>query len=1143
VFRFSLLTSLLLASLGLAKEPIRLANRPALSPDGKTLAFDWQGDIWSVPTGGGLARPLTTNAAKDTNPKFSPDGKEIAFLSDREGTPQIYVMPASGGTPTRMTFNTSGYTLYEWTPDGKGWLVGTQRDHGWGRRNNDRLQIVRRWNDEAKRPADELLFDDYAANGTLSPDGKKILFTREGPEWWRKGYRGSQSSQIWSYDLNTKAFDRLNTGDWDARWPMWGPQGQIYYTQASANGFNLWQYDAANKTGRPLTNFPDDSTVFPAISRDGSTIVFRHLFDFYRFSPSQGGAPTKIEIFHDDDRPQERVERKVLTSATAAAFTNDGLEIAIIAGGDLWVMDTELREPKRITFSPEEDRQPIFSPDQQSIYFISDAGGKPEIWRVKKPDAKKPWFLNEDFKPEALTNDGQEKANLSFSPEGSKLAYVKGRGDLVVADLEGKNEKVIVPSWNAPDYDWSPDGKWFVYAVYDNDFNRDIWIKPLDGSKPPFNLSRHPYNESNPVWSPDGKLIAYVGARDEKDNIDIHYVWLQAQDNERSNRDRTLDKALEKFRRPTGPTPFPKKENEGEQEPPTPKKDDPAIPPKKEGAVPPKKGPVEVVIDFDGIYKRIKRVSIPNSSERNLLWSPDSKKLAFSGSIEGQTGTFTIEIPDNLRPTQISPQSGSDARWLRNGSIVWLVAGRPASFVVGSAAPSLPTLPSVATGGGGRGPRAGGGGPAAGSPSPAGGYAFTAYQDIDAPRKNQAAFDMAWRTMRDNWYDDRLGNRDWKAIREKYRGMAETSDADTLATVIQMMLGELNGSHLGFFAGSMTLPSRRGLPPEEPTADRSWRLGTPHLGVRFDPSYGGRGWKVRDVLPEGPADQKKSKLNPGDIIIEVDGKPVDPALDPTLILNGPPNREFRLKVKDPLGKEREVSLRPTTYALARQLLYEAWLRDNREMVEKLSNGKLGYLHISAMDMPSFHKFEEALYDAGAGKDGLIIDVRENGGGSTADLLLTALTQPQHAIAVPRDGGQGYPQDRTVFATWNKPILVLCNQNSFSNAEIFSHAVKTLKRGKVVGVPTAGGVVSTGGTPIMDVGFLRVPFRGWYLVDSGEDMELHGAVPDVIVWPQPGEAAKGKDSQIEKGVELLLKDVEAWKNRPQPKLKKATERKP
>ena len=262
------------------------------------------------------------------------------------------------------------------------------------------------------------------------------------------------------------------------------------------------------------------------------------------------------------------------------------------------------------------------------------------------------------------------------------------------------------------------------------------------------------------------------------------------------------------------------------------------------------------------------------------------------------------------------------------------------------------------------------------------------------------------------------------------------------------------------------------------------------------------------------------------------------------MLNGPIARDITLRVPAADGKERHVTLRPISFATARRLLYEQWIRDNRERVEQASGGSLGYLHISAMDDSSFYRFEEELYAAGAGRDGLVIDVRENGGGSTTDHLLTALTQPRHAIAIPRGSTvPGYPQDRMVYATWTKPIVVLCNQNSFSNAEVFSHAIKLLKRGPLVGVTTAGGVISTGSAAIMDVGVLRLPFRGWYGLESGLDMELNGAEPDHTVWPQPGELAAGIDSQLVKAVEVLKKDVTTWKARPQPKLQKASERFP
>jgi tricorn protease len=298
---------------------------------------------------------------------------------------------------------------------------------------------------------------------------------------------------------------------------------------------------------------------------------------------------------------------------------------------------------------------------------------------------------------------------------------------------------------------------------------------------------------------------------------------------------------------------------------------------------------------------------------------------------------------------------------------------------------------------------------------------------------------------------------------------------------------------------------------------------------------------VRDVLPGGPAEHRRSKLSPGDVVLSIDGTNVGPDSDLTTVLNRPSARDVRLKVQGADGKEREVTIRPISYIQARTLLHRAWLDGNRKAVETASKGKLGYLHISAMNDASFHKFVEELYNVGAGKDGLVIDVRENGGGSTADHLLTALTQPVHAITVPRGGEQGYPQDRKIYATWSKPIVVLCNQNSFSNAEIFSHAIKTLKRGKLVGVPTAGGVISTGAAQIMDVGMIRVPFRGWFVLDTGEDMELNGAVPDYIVWPEPGDMPRGKDAQLTKAVEVLLDDAKEWKARPKPVLRKATER--
>jgi tricorn protease len=1141
---FLLAAVLLLAPAAFAREPIRLANNPALSPDGSLLAFDWNGDIWTVPTRGGLARALTRHPARDRQPKFSPDGKEIAFLSDREEGLQVFLMPAEGGTPRQLTAHTSGYTLEDWAPDGKSLLVSSQRDDAW--RHANRFFLLNR----SERRAEQMLFDDYGQSGCLAPDGKKLLFTREGEPWWRKGYKGSQASQVWLYDRDSKRFEKLLHLESSCRWPLWKPDGKGFYFVSSQNGSaNLWEYDLASGEKRQLTSLKDDSVVFPCVSRDGSTIVFRHLFDLYCFRPGQGGEPQKIDIYHDDDGRSERRDRRVLQSATDVAFSADGLEIAFIAGGDLWVMDTELREPRQITNTPEEERFPVFSPDGESILFVSDQGGQCDIWKAERADKKLYWWQNKSFQLERLTNDAEVKSHLKWSPEGSQVAFVKGRGELWVMGPDGKDARALFKGWDRPEFDWSPDGKWIVYARYDSDFNRDIWLLPLDGSRPPFNLSRSPRNEGSPVWSPDGKAIAFAGQR-AGPNSEVYFVWLRKDDEEKNQRDRILEKALEKMNRIRQglrkPEPAPGKDEAG-------RADDPPL---KKGAVP------NVVIDFEGIHERIHRISVGDSGASNLFWSPDSKKLAFTASIEGRRGTYTIEVPGNLRPTLLTATTGTHPRWLRQGNqILWLVGGVPASQPGGgggTGGPSGAASPAA--------PRTedpeqirrfgGGAAPAAPEPSSGGGtsYRFQCLQTVDVGKRNQAVFDLCWRTMRDNWYDERLGNRDWDAVRKKYRDMAaRCPDAESVTTVVQLMLGELNGSHLGFTMferGQAPPPPTQPTPTPTPTptdppqtAGRTWNVITPHLGVRFDPAHQGPGLKVRDVLPKGPADQKKSRIEPGEIILAVDGTPVDPSMDLTAVLNGPPARDIVLKVRGGNGAEREVTVRPITYTAARSLLYEKWLDDNRKTVEKLSGGKLGYLHISAMSMPSFYKFEEELYAVGAGKEGLVIDVRENGGGSTADHLLTALTQPVHAITIPRGGEPGYPQDRKVYATWNKPIVVLCNQNSFSNAEIFSHAIKTLKRGQLVGVPTAGGVVSTGAVSIMDVGTLRLPFRGWYVAENGEDMELNGAVPHHVVWPQPGDLPRGKDDQLSRAVEVLQKDVEAWKARPQPPLRKATERQP
>jgi tricorn protease len=1100
---------------------IKLAQDPDLSPDGSRLVFEWQGDIWIANTRGGNARRLT-ETGNNRSAKFSPDGQKIAFVSSRDlGSNQIFVMPVAGGEPQRLTHHTDGFGLLQWTRDGQSLLVSANRDYDW--RRGGRMFLI----DADERSAERLLFDSAGSAGNLSPDGNQLLFTREGVAWWRKGYVGSQSSQIWHYRRNTGEFQLLDNEASGSRSPLWDPEGGGYYYVSGKDGaFNLYYRTLEpdeSAVPRQLTRYTDDGVVTPCLSADGKTLVFRHLFDFYRMDLQDNQGPQRIRLTCRMDQARPEFQNVVLDSASEAAFSGDGLEVAMIAGGDLWVMDTVLREPKQITRTPEMESDPVFSADGNSIFFTSDAGGQRDIWVATRKDPQRYWWLNDEFELTRLTDDSVVESNLKISPAGDQLAFVKKNSGLWVMNPDGSQARCFQPSWDGPSFDWSPDGKWLTWAMMDENHNRDVYVGPLDGSLEPVNLSRHPRNDTQPVWSPDGKMIAFTGTRDENE-IDIHIVVLQREQSESTSRDRKLEEALKKFKnskRLGGGEP----KGNGDAMPSGGEKTDTGAKPesgaKSDGAgtttgetsngqdnkTKEKSGSrlPEVTIDFEEIHSRIIRVPIPGSRESGLIWSPDSKLLAFNATIDSKAGLYKIEPPFELTPKLMMGQTVSAANWIETGKQILTLSG------------GVPTSLSES----GQATR----------------YPFRVHSQVDLPARYEAGFDEAWRAMRDGFYDGNLNNRNWDAIRRKYRSAARDAvDDSTFSAVVQMMLGELNGSHLGFTPSSGSRGRRRG------EVSSAWNQSTAHFGLRFDPQHQGPGLLVRDVIYRSPSWQQRSQILPGETLMAINGVEIDPAMDLTKVLNHEPDQEFSLRVRNIAGEERLVSIRPISYSAARSLLYEHWERENQRKVLELSEGQFGYVHIRGMNMNSFYEFERDLFAVASGKAGLVIDVRDNGGGSTADHLLTVLTQPRHAVTIPRGGDTpGYPHDRMVYATWHKPIVVLCNQNSFSNAEIFSHAIKTLKRGRLVGVPTAGGVISTGSTTILDLGTLRMPGRGWYLIDTGEDMELNGAIPDVVLWPDPAEEVAGQDRQLETAIRLLAEDVQAWKDRPLPKLRKASER--
>lgn len=1056
-----------LAGLALAapvQETIQLAGPPDVSPDGKQLVFAWKGDIWLAPVAGGPARLLAAHPASNEYPKFSPDGREVAFVSERAGGAMLFVVPTEGGVPQQLTWHSEGHLLLGWYPDGRALLTRAVRD-----RNGfapDRLYRVER----GTRAADKLLFDDYAADAAVAPDGQRILFTREGCDPYRMGYRGSRASQLWLFDSATGAFQKLCAGETDCRAPLWKPDGcGFYYTDTRSGVANLFERDLASGAERQLTAFTDSPVMFPALSRDGTTLVFRQLADFYRLSTAPGARPEKIVLTSATDLTgRELIVRRRLrsvvneTEAGTLAFATGGLELVFTAGGNVWTMDTVLREPQPVTTgSAASDTEAVLAPDGSALYFLRDTGERVNLWRATRQQPDQPWWQNAQFTLEPLTDDTAARSRLALSPDGTQLACVQGRGEVVLCDVHGKNARTVAAATMQAEVAWSPDSRWLLCTLTDSGDNTDVWLVSADGQTR-YNLSRRPGWSGDAAWSPDGKLVAFVNHTLDNE-VALNYVWLARADEPWSKRDATREQAVKKMKeahatRKGTATPAP---------------------------APKPRAKVEVKIDFEGLAERIRQAPLPaNAAPHHLFWSFDSIALVFSANINGKSGTYRINFPHPGEPTFTSALQGTQAKWIEQGSkIMWLVDGIPAAFEEK--------------------------------------YPFEALQTLCWSDHQRLGFRQAWRLLRDHFYDAHLNNRDWDAVRRKYEDLAAAApDLNTFRRVMELMAGELNASHLAFTVATQHL-----------WTNTEWKVRTAHLGLRFDPSYAGPGLKVSDVFAGGPTDAPRSRIQPGEIILSMDGTEVGPATDLTTVLNGSWPREVLLEVRG--SSLRKVSVPTISYAEARELLHKVWMRANRQRVNALSGDRLGYLHIERMSLPSLRQFEQEVYAEGVDKDGLVIDVRNNPGGFIADRLLAILCHPYHALTVPRGGELSYPSGYLGRVVYTKPIVVLCNQNSASNAEIFSRAIKTLHRGQLVGVPTYGAVISTPERHILDLGLMRLPDRGWFGLHDGQDMERNGVIPDFIIWPQPGELATGKDAQLERAVQVLLDEVKADKARQRP----------
>jgi len=1056
-----------------------MTSWPAVSPDGRDLIFEWRDDLWSASIEGGRATRLTAHPARDSYPQFSPDGKTIYFCSTRSGALQLFSMPVDGGPATQHSFHSEGGILESIAPDGHRAILRGLRDAP-GFRPFRLIEI-----DLRREAPERYIFDEQGKSSAWAPDGSHVFFCREGEQLYRKGYTGPRASSIWSYDCSAESFTCHVKEEHEARSPMPWPDGTGFYYVSERDGcFNLWSRSLDGGSDRQLTHFEDDGVMLPSLSRDGSVIVFRRGFDLWRYRPGDG-EPEILTLWQAEDLPDTSSELRKITGTVDCDFSPSGLEIVFKAEGELWAMDTVLKEPNRITRTDGLEDDPLFTADGKYIYYQYDNGLDCNIWRISRNSEEDFWWKAESFETEQITFGTQPKRRFSISPNGRYLAWIAGNGDLTVANVDGSSPRVLFPCWNAPTYDWSPDGEWIVFAAQDINFNRDIYIVPTDGSIEPFNVSRHPDFEGSPRWSPDGGKIAFTGRR-LNNEMGLFYVDLRLEEAVRSSRDRRELEAEAIMR----DDPLYQQEEAHESEDDggggDPGDDDPGTgealdePPKM--TRPKRRKTDRLPIDFGGLSDRIVRLNTRGIEPERVLWSHDSESILFQSKNSSNDTLYSIEARPSAKMESIDDHRGLPIRVDEDGSFYWIVDRAPAVLKKGK-------LKS---------------------------YKVSARMVRDRVAHQRLCFRLVWRTLRERFYDPEMNGLDWDRMLSKYeRVAAEAPDSRTFDRVVGMLLGELNASHLTFVSEEWP----RGWENEGAEFQT-----TRHIGIRFGRKGAGDPLFAAHVIADSPAANCSPPVLPGDTIVKVNGRRVDGSTPVHRFMNGRMDRRIELVVRDSAGNEHTHELEPISYNKATLLAEAEVVTDNRSTVSELSDGRLGYVHIARMFWNEFEQFERQIYAAGHGKDGLIIDIRDNGGGFITDHLLTVLCQPRHAVTIPRDGGPGYPQDRKVYASWHKPLVVLCNQNSYSNAEIFAHAIKTLDRGPLVGVQTAGGVISAARDRILDAGTLRVPFRGWFLPGTGEDMEMNGAVPEHVVWPEPADLVAGKDKQLEKAVEVLLHDV-------------------
>jgi tricorn protease len=1111
---------------------------PAISADGKTLYFTTEGDIWAAPVDGSLpARQLTTNVAFEGRAFPSPDGKQLAFLSDRYGGYDVFTIPADGGDWNRVTWGMATDYAYDWKPDGSALLGFTMRQDTWV---NGLYEFSLDGQGNPKRISGLNEQRDNNYGRYLGSDATKIVYSRGPGDWARVRHRGSDNYDLYLYDTTKGTHTRLTTWDGNDFWPQPTPDGKTVYYVSERNGArNIWALDVANPNPRQLTQHMDPGVSFPRLSTDGDQLVYEFQGQVYLLDVKSGGQPRKLAISLSGDQKHEvRIDTDMPNGVDDYQLSPNGKYFAIVVMGDLYLLknadvyapdakpDQDLSLAQKVAGTPGREMQPNWAPDSLSLAYISDRSGSFDVYIMDLTTLTERQVTNSPATEEWLPK---------FAPKGKKLAYYSGNRKLVLRDLESNQETQLVEGVlrQGPyelGYDWAPDGIWLSYSRATKESYTELFIMNTNDRKS-YDISANAGFNVATSWSADGKWLAYTDYAKRGGQVMLLELNPEAakydtgllfpDDIKKEEPPPAKPEGGAQPVPPAGATPPPSQPGGPGTTPSTPgapgapptatpgapaAPGQPAADPAKEEKVEPLK------IDLRRIELRSRAVSGAAGNGGSPKFAPNGQYLVFEmtpantqGMDEPPTTWWSYTIKEG-QLNQLTQQPGLlDPQFAPDASKVYF-RGKEDK-----------TLGFVAL----QGPTAAGGGP----------VPVTSTVHLDQYEIWDQMLYEGWRHLRDSFYraPSELGV-DWDGVLARYRPrIRDISTTAEYNDLYRQMLGELGGSHLGFFSPGGTSEA-----PPESTAD---------FGVWFDESYAGPGWKVTKVFNDGPADKPGSRLGVGDIILSVNGTAVSAQTNRDQLLRNLAGKPVTLSVQNgpeagqdanegtlptdagqmKTGATHEVVIKPTSWGGIRGLVYEQWVEDNRAAVDKLSGGKVGYQHIQGMDPPSLEKFRRELFSISYDKPGLIIDVRFNGGGNIHEDLVDLLDKRLFGLTANR--GEGRTKQPAL--SYQGKIVVLMNPYSYSDAEIFPHIMQELGLARLVGEPTGGNVIGTYDFQLMDGSTLRLPSWGWWLL-SGKDMEGNGAVPDVLVVFSPEQAAQGKDNQLEAAVAELQKTLGAEK---------------